>query len=212
MSGEQHTIDELLRRYLKLLDEYTHLRQELQGLQAAVFQQLARANFSAERGLRYGMDQYDARMQAQRVLRIQAGDHGPTSFSVELPASQPECEKTPGLEHKSEAAEIDDSRPEESDDDTTPKQPPPGSQDPLRWFGVLVPQPLRAAQSLSIEAVERVLPRLASIEAELLAVEIEVKRARKRRAKAAAAAERSKLEHDSSEARRTRFTETVDAR
>ena len=35
-----------------------------------VFQNLSRANFSAERGIRYGADFYDARMQATRICRI----------------------------------------------------------------------------------------------------------------------------------------------
>ncbi|ATY63630.1 hypothetical protein A9K55_008494 [Cordyceps militaris] len=55
---------------------------------------------------------------------------------------------------------------------------------PLRWFGVLVPQALRDAQSEAVRTVEDILPRLASVQAEMAQVEIEVRRARKRRAKA----------------------------
>lgn len=55
---------------------------------------------------------------------------------------------------------------------------------PLRWFGVLVPQALRDAQSEAVRTVEDILPRLASVQAGMAQVEIEVRRARKRRAKA----------------------------
>jgi hypothetical protein len=67
---------------------------------------------------------------------------------------------------------------------TTPTKKP---KDPLRWFGLLTPMPLRKAQTQSIRAVEHVIPRLASVSAEMAEVEIEVRRARKRRAKKAEA-------------------------
>lgn len=40
-----------------------------------VYQQIARANFSADRGIRYGEDLYDARMQASRLCRITVPTH-----------------------------------------------------------------------------------------------------------------------------------------
>ena len=58
MDTSADTIDALLERYLSLLDEYTTLRAQLARLQTSMFQHLARANFSAERGLRYGPDFY----------------------------------------------------------------------------------------------------------------------------------------------------------
>ena len=69
-------IDALLERYLGLLHEYAGLRAELAAAQAGVFADLARANFAAERGLRYGADHYDGRMRASRRLRIRAGGAG----------------------------------------------------------------------------------------------------------------------------------------
>lgn len=63
-------IDILLERYLNLLDEYTTLRFNLSRLQTQTFQHLARANFSAERGVRYGADYYDERMQASRRVVV----------------------------------------------------------------------------------------------------------------------------------------------
>ena len=64
------SIDTLLERYLTLLDEYMALRAELSRLQTACFQHLARANFAAERGVRYGADFYDQRMRAVRTVAI----------------------------------------------------------------------------------------------------------------------------------------------
>ncbi|KAK4106846.1 hypothetical protein N658DRAFT_491470 [Parathielavia hyrcaniae] len=65
--------------------------------------------------------------------------------------------------------------------------------DPLRWFGILTPLPLRQAQGHAIQAVEDVIPRLATLSVEMGLVELEVRRARKRRAKAEKAEERKKL-------------------
>ena len=67
MDQQQH-IDALLERYLGLLDEYTQLRKSLSQIQSNVYQNIARANFAGERGMRYGQDHYDERMQAIRLL------------------------------------------------------------------------------------------------------------------------------------------------
>jgi len=53
------------------------------------------------------------------------------------------------------------------------------SVDPIRWFGVLVPQPLRSAQSEFIKVVEGPIPRLVTLTTELRALEIEIGRTRK---------------------------------
>ncbi|KAL2259630.1 hypothetical protein VTK26DRAFT_6635 [Humicola hyalothermophila] len=73
----------------------------------------------------------------------------------------------------------------------TPPRPP---RDPLRWFGILTPFPLREAQAQSIKAVEEIIPRLATVNAEMAAVELEVRRARKKRAKAEKVEERRRQE------------------
>jgi hypothetical protein len=46
-------------------------------------------------------------------------------------------------------------------------------------FGILVPPALRSAQSSSITMVERVIPQLASVDAEMREMEIRIRRARK---------------------------------
>lgn len=55
----------------------------------------------------------------------------------------------------------------------------PSSRDPIRWFGVLVPPPLRSAQSKFIEIVEGPIPRLVTLTKETRTLEIEIGRARK---------------------------------
>jgi hypothetical protein len=62
--------------------------------------------------------------------------------------------------------------------------------DPLRWFGILTPLPLRQAQGHAIKAVEEIIPRLATLSTAMAAVELEVRRARKKRAKAEKAGEK----------------------
>ncbi|RCI13710.1 hypothetical protein L249_7956 [Ophiocordyceps polyrhachis-furcata BCC 54312] len=147
---QQEHIDRLLQRYLDLLDQYTKLRAQLSTLLARVYRDLARANFSAERGMRYGESHYDGRMRATRLLSLNE-DAGQPVIVIARPGDG--------------------------------EQPTP-CKDPLRWFGMSVPTALRTAQSQSVEAVERIIPALVSVQAEMLAVEIEVRRARKRRDRA----------------------------
>ncbi|KAJ8123260.1 hypothetical protein ONZ43_g748 [Nemania bipapillata] len=243
----QDHIDGLLERYLHLLHEYTSLRDELTTLQTGMYQNIARANFAAERGLRFGQDHYDDRMQASRRLAISCEDqnedhsdqaqaqnqepseiqdsrrdhhhhdHHIPRFTVITPAcsAAPAAEDSessvhipnnnpphhPEAEAKAEAdgsveqdATDNDAAQDDADADDDDKlagnrsRRPPKRDDPLRWFGLLTPAPLRQAQTQSIRAVEHVIPRLASVDAEMREVEIEVRRARKRRAKAEATA------------------------
>ena len=67
-------------------------------------------------------------------------------------------------------------------DDSKPSQPRKRfrSSDPLTWYGILVPPSLRSAQKSFTEAVEKQIPALASVVAEMQAVEKEVDRARGR--------------------------------
>ncbi|KAI3336723.1 hypothetical protein HD806DRAFT_15819 [Xylariaceae sp. AK1471] len=274
---DQDHIDGLLERYLHLLHEYTSLREELTALQTGMYQNIARANFAAERGVRFGQDYYDDRMQASRRLAISCKSEDQTltqiqrqsesqkngknlavilggtipSFTVINPASAdipvlrataedseasvqvPNPIPDPGADARAESVEEESatkhtaaanrSTNTEARSAPTPtptptpaptksveknatatatatisKKSPSSSRngttttaqnqrDPLRWFGLLTPMPLRQVQTQSIRAVEHVIPRLASVNAEMAEVEIEVRRARKRRAKAEAA-------------------------
>lgn len=169
------TIDALLERYLVLLDEYTTLRAELSRLQASAFQHLARANFSAERGVRYGADFFDERMQAVRTVAIE----GPAGSTFRVVKAVDEAPAEPEAQREAAGEQVSTEKKK--------KTPKPGA-DPLRWFGVLTPSALRQTQACAVEAVEGVVSRLVTVDAEMRSLEIEVRRARKKRAKAEAAA------------------------
>ncbi|KAI0534654.1 hypothetical protein GGR58DRAFT_47466 [Xylaria digitata] len=260
---EQDYIDGLLERHLHLLHDYTCLREELTALQTGMYQNIARANFAAERGMRFGRDYYDDRMQASRRLAVSYKSRDQdeaqvpsesqnrknlaplggiiTSFAVIDPTI--DCVSASTVEDSEADVDVEASHPhpeaeaaEQSASKSTDKvapcapTPPPQtdmdaqpgrgggitieeritdstpmakkwtatsqkSNDPLRWFGLLTPMPLREAQTQSIRAIEHVIPRLASLNSEMAAVEIEIRRARKRRAKSEAAA--SRLPHQS---------------
>ncbi|KAM0472655.1 hypothetical protein ACHAPX_008616 [Trichoderma viride] len=226
---EQQHIDSLLERYLSLIDEYSRLREELTKLQTGVYQNIARANFTGERGMRYGQDHYDERMRALRVLDIELAEDNVPNFTMKNldPAvdgaagdddkSREETEKrNDSLKEeeteKEETADItnaqnnpahsteEQQKDQEKKDENKAKKP---IHNPLHWFGILAPQPLRTAQTLSIQAVQEAIPRLVSVNAEMEHVEIEIRRARKKRAKAMAAmaAEREVVRQGAVEAR-----------
>ncbi|KAM0245877.1 hypothetical protein ACHAQJ_010422 [Trichoderma viride] len=219
---EQQHIDSLLQRYLSLVDEYSRLREELTRLQTGVYQNIARANFTGERGMRYGQDHYDERMRALRVLDIKLGEEHVPNFTMKnltLPAAdEDEGREEDEKRRQEEKADIGTIQ-EKSTDSTEEKHGSEEQQNdrygkeekkrkkpnsnPLHWFGLLVPPSLRTAQTLSIQAVEEALPRLVSVNAEMEHVEIEIRRARKKRAKATAslAAERETLTQGAVEAR-----------
>ncbi|WAO92935.1 Hypothetical protein NCS54_01046300 [Fusarium falciforme] len=183
MDQQQH-IDALLERYLGLLDEYTQLRKSLSEIQSNVYQNIARANFAGERGMRYGQDHYDERMQAIRLLDIEVDEKEIPSFSIiDAPIEEPEKEEKAATEGKD--GESEDKAEEDSTKEPTQKKPKK-NRNPLHWYGIFAPMPLRTAQTQSVQAVEKIIPRLVSVNAEMLNVEIEVRRARKRRAKATA--------------------------
>lgn len=201
------TIDALLERYLALLDEYTTLRARLSQLQTGMFQHLARANFSAERGMRYGPDFYDERMQALRQVSISTAEGGLPIFTVSHSSrargdddtsraqNPPPDPPPPAKEEEEERAAADEApgeQPVPAGDDKAESEAGPKKQnaarDPLRWFGVLTPLSLRQTQACAAEAVDSVVPRLASLSAEMQDLEIQVRRARKKRAKERAAA------------------------
>jgi hypothetical protein len=191
---EVDNIDALLERYLNLLHEYTALRTELSGLQTSMYQSIARANFSAERGMRFGQDHYDDRMQASRRLHINANQQDVPSFQVargDLTCKSSDTDANVPDETE-EVADVGDTldenaeKGEEQDSEPTSK-PRKMKKDPLQWFGLLTPMPLRQAQNQSLRIVEQIVPKLASTNAEMASVEIEVRRARKKRAKAEAA-------------------------
>ncbi|KAI0131761.1 hypothetical protein F4776DRAFT_157788 [Hypoxylon sp. NC0597] len=192
---ETHDIDELLERYLHLLHEYTRLRDQLNNLQAGMYQNIARANFAAERGMRFGPDYYDERMQAIRRATIAtSGDQGVPIFTVTSGDTNTESTSSSEASRESEKGAIVEegaqnvNQGEENEADSAAQKVK--RKDPLRWFGLLTPMALRQAQAQSIDAVEHIIPKLISVNAQMAQIEIEVRRARKKRAKAEAAAKK----------------------
>lgn len=193
----QQQIDELLERYLNLLDEYTSLRASLSKLQSSMYQDIARANFSGERGMRYGQDHYDQRMQASRVLAIEMDEHQLPKFSVVDVSVQEKKNAGPSEGNGGASKEEDEQSEAEEERRNTAQKAPKKNRNPLQWFGFFAPRALQAAQAQSIVAVDQVVPRLVSVSAEMLQVEIEVRRARKHRAKAEARVEKNTEESSS---------------
>ncbi|KAM0515800.1 hypothetical protein ACHAPE_005879 [Trichoderma viride] len=226
---EQQHIDSLLERYLSLIDEYSRLREELTKLQTGVYQNIARANFTGERGMRYGQDHYDERMRALTVLDIELAEDNVPNFTIKNldhpvdGAAGDDDKKQEEAEKRNDSLKEEETDKEETADITNAQENPADSTEehqndqkkrdekkakkpnhnPLHWFGILAPQPLRTAQTLSVQAVQEAIPRLVSVNAEMEHVEIEIRRARKKRAKAMAAlsAEREVVRQGAVEAR-----------
>ncbi|KAF2090340.1 hypothetical protein K490DRAFT_63219 [Saccharata proteae CBS 121410] len=63
-------LDDLLKRYLDLLDQYQQAREQLSSRLAKGYISIAQANFNAPNRARYGQDFYDERMQAIRTVSV----------------------------------------------------------------------------------------------------------------------------------------------
>ena len=124
-------------------------------------------------------------MQATRTCRVTAGSSSTTAvFNVSQSDTKPAERSSEKEDTKEEQQnESADTKPEEE----VPKPETPKPKDPIRMFGILVPQALRSAQADGIKMVEALIPKLVAVDAEMKAVEIEIRRKRKYRAKAEAA-------------------------
>jgi len=175
----QWCLDDLLERYLNLLDQYQKLQQDLMKNMSNGYLSLAQANFSNANRIRYSQDYYDDRMQA--TARFSVNNAHPL-FSTATST-------TSALPTDSEGVETENETPsnQRPDEDKTPIAKEKGSvvpRDPLHWFGILLPQALRSAQCSFQLAVTNSIPALASISKEMKEVEIEIRRARKKLKKA----------------------------
>ena len=135
-------------------------------------QHIARANFTAERGVRYGQDHYDERMQAIRLLQV---DKDKLTVNLVPAGSEPDTTQKGSAEKTDEV--------DEEDAASKGKHSTSRSKDPIRMFGILVPQALRQGQSQAILLVEDIVPELVNVNQEMERVEIEIRRKRKHRAK-----------------------------
>ncbi|TID17100.1 hypothetical protein E2P81_ATG09655 [Venturia nashicola] len=176
-------LDVLFEQYLNLLDQYQKIRQQLSTQLSSGYISLAQANFASASRARYGPDYYDERMQASREITIAEKNVGREDFVVNCSLNPGEQSKR-DTESESVPTEPDS---EEAKDNATPTKieadvnvkPKIDQRDPIRWFGLLVPPPLRSAQSKFIAIVEGPVPQLINLTKELRALEIEIGRTRK---------------------------------
>lgn len=116
-----------------------------------------------------GENAADAPKEERTRIAVPKEDAGVQNGMADKDGERPEEEQT-------DAAETSD---EQQARTNKPK-------DPIRMFGILTPKALRLAQGGAIKMVEDLVPKLASVDAEMKEVEIKIRRARKHRAKAEA--------------------------
>lgn len=169
-------LDEQYEEYLGLLHEYTAARGRLARLMSDGYFALAQANFTAPSRTRFGQDQYDERMQAMRTVHVEARANEAFSFTMAEP--QPLGAQSPPEPPTKDGAgdNVNLESREELDENQLPGMQ---SHDPIRWFGILVPQALKSCQS-SFVAIVAYSATIASLDAKMKALEIEVRRNKKR--------------------------------
>ncbi|KAF2757473.1 hypothetical protein EJ05DRAFT_501008 [Pseudovirgaria hyperparasitica] len=193
-------IDHLLERYLELVDEYQKTRIQLSSHMSSGFISLAQSNFASR--VRYGQDQYDDRMKAWRRARISQTDSGLTKLDLLSLNLTPTTNTSESADQASSDEKVhpdNDQQPRHTKDDgqtintengqhgrspeKSPNRPSDESEekivDPIRWFGVLVPQALRTSQSHFVQAVDDPIPKLCNILREMRILESEIGRTRK---------------------------------
>ncbi|KAI9842983.1 MAG: hypothetical protein M1837_006720 [Sclerophora amabilis] len=161
------SLDQLLEHYLSLLDQYQTLQRQMASALSSGYFSIAQANFVAPSRIRYGQDFYDGRMQANRTLSIEprsSSDEQSPRLSIRLlPESTSSTDNEPVPASKSTPSPAETaSRGHETASAAPKKTVQEKSRDPLRWFGILVPQPLRAAQADFIRTVD-LAPQLAEM-------------------------------------------------
>lgn len=166
-------------------------------------QNLARAKFHAPNGVVYGEGMYDGRMQAVRRCRVTEDPDGVVEVTAGGGGVETEKEKDSDASEKEKGDTADADAEDENDntaadagatnsssnaaDEYTEKadeKKNTKAKDPARMFGLLTPEALKKAQADSIQMVEKTIPELCRVNAEMLEVEIKIRRARKYRSKA----------------------------
>jgi uncharacterized protein (DUF952 family) len=170
-------LDELMLAYLDTIDTYQSQCATIASAFSNGFMALAQANFNTP-GRRFGQDFYDERMVAMRGVEIREEEEGVVFEGKKIPIEMTEDESRKEEAEKKEDGkkEVDgDEKPEDSE--AAEKPPKPDPRDPLRWFGILVPQALRTTQSEFTNCVE-VIPQLLTTLSKLSSLESRVIRAR----------------------------------
>ncbi len=98
-------------------------------------------------------------MNGCRLLRrvaMQPSDSA--AFTVRTVKEEPPQSQPEQMSSEDETSESE--RDKESEE-----KGPTKARDPLRWFGLLTPMPLKQAQNQAVQAVEEIIPRLVSVNA-----------------------------------------------
>jgi hypothetical protein len=170
--GHQEHIDQLLERYLGLLDTYSQLRGSLVSLHQRMHEDIVHTRASSDRGRHFGQECYSARsiMQATKRLEISeaASDDSGAPWTCRIVDAPPDVD---------DDVETTDSEKEDRADARY-------TRNPIRWFGLAVPASLHAAQARASQLITGLVPKLVTTEAEMRALEADIQQARERRAQA----------------------------
>lgn len=127
---------------------------------------LAQASFKSPSHVRYGQDYYDQRTKATRVVTINS--------------DTPE-KSTVSIHHLDKANSID-----EVDSTSLPTPPTTPFEekqkqpvDPLHWFGILVPPPLRNAQASFVAVIQGPVDSASNASISMRRIEHDIRRLRK---------------------------------
>ncbi|KAE8454141.1 hypothetical protein EG329_005065 [Mollisiaceae sp. DMI_Dod_QoI] len=143
---------------------------------------------------------YDGRMQALRRCRATTNPDDRVSTGLEVRTVGGEKTLDSDVSEKEDTAyaedenrdrgaldTIDDGYKAKTDRDTADvkekRETSSKGRDPIRMFGLLTPETLRKAQAEAIDMVEKTIPQICRLDAEMMEVEIKIRRARKHRAK-----------------------------
>ncbi|KAI0999421.1 hypothetical protein K3495_g8774 [Podosphaera aphanis] len=188
LCNKSQEIDRLFELYLNLVHQYDVLRKSLNELHSTTQYNIARANFKAARGMRYGEELYDARMQATKRCHLTLQRENDTAaFTVSildtqvvLPCSQDDGYV--GIPNETADGEPQESISKEKCNGGNKSENSP-SRNPMNMFGILVPKELRLAQEASIKIVQDIIPYILTLDAEMKQLEIKIRRERKQRIK-----------------------------
>ncbi|KIW31753.1 uncharacterized protein PV07_03350 [Cladophialophora immunda] len=202
-------LDALLVSYLTILDTYTNLRAQLSKDLSGGFFALAQANRNANStlgvGRRYGEEGFDERMKAGKVVKIREAEKGVLGKScveeepeevagdaAQKSGRKMKKDKTPVeqaiLHQDREDTETlkDDTERDVLQSDTTdytfsvsPSSASNLSQDPLKWYGILIPPTLRTCQTYFATAVSSIIPEIVNVVSAMRGLEEEIWAARR---------------------------------
>ena len=199
-------LDSLWVTYLNHLDAYNSAQKLLQKHMSAGFLSLARANFNARNGVRrYGQDYYHERAIATSRVTISA-EKGAPKPTVEIvkwspPTNESDEDSETAVEVEKMGEKDEDIRQlpsppgtPEPETQPTPNESNSGNEptssgatpgiisseaDPLKWFGILVPQALRSSQASFHAALHDAVADTVNSAKGMRSIEVEIRKLRK---------------------------------